>query len=34
VARRGPLARPTSAALHDGREAGAAMAAAVTAAQT
>jgi hypothetical protein len=30
VARRGPLSRPPSAALHDGREAGAAMAAAVT----
>lgn len=29
AARRGPLARPVSAALHDGREAGAAMAAAV-----
>jgi hypothetical protein len=33
VARRGPLARPVSAALHDGREAGVAMAQAVAAAQ-
>lgn len=30
VARRGPLARPASSALHDGREAGLAMAAAVS----